>query len=270
MTRKTVTRRQLLGTAGRGITLGMLASGFGVALDARAAGAPAAGVSCMTLLYPRGEGIRFDAARYRDTHLPLVRKLLGKGLARIELRTVDAAPAGAPAVPHVAVVNLWIADAAAFAAANAQHGAELQADIANFTNGQPVVQFETVHGEAGKPRSAAKVGDSCLTILYPNTEGMRWDIDYYAGRRAGKEGHMALIMRLYGNAAIARFELRQGDRGPAPGSKAAFIGSIGIYIANQAAFDAAGKQHGPTLVQDVPNFSSVNPTAFPTTVYGVG
>jgi hypothetical protein len=35
-------------------------------------------------------------------------------------------------------------------------------------------------------------------------------------------------------------------------------------------FGAAGKQHGPTLVADVPHFSSVMPIAFPTTIYGVG
>ena len=34
--------------------------------------------------------------------------------------------------------------------------------------------------------------------------------------------------------------------------------------------DAAGKEHGPTLVKDVPNFSSVNPIAFPTVIYGIG
>jgi hypothetical protein len=55
----------------------------------------------------------------------------------------------------------------------------------------------------------------------------------------------------------------------APGSKAEFIGSINIYIANQAAFDAAGKEHGQTLVKDVPNFSSVMPTAFPTVIHGL-
>ena len=53
--------------------------------------------------------------------------------------------------------------------------------------------------------------------------------------------------------------------GPAP-----YIGSVNIYINDQKAFDAAGKQHGPTLVADVPHFSSVMPIAFPTTVHAVG
>jgi hypothetical protein len=44
---------------------------------------------------------------------------------------------------------------------------------------------------------------------------------------------------------------------------------VNIYINDQKAFDAAGKEHGPTLVKDVPNFSSVMPNAFPSTLFGV-
>ena len=57
-------------------------------------------------------------------------------------------------------------------------------------------------------------------------------------------------MRLYGNT-IERFELRKGDAGMAPNSKPDFIGTVNIYINDQAAFDAAGKQHTQTLVNDV-------------------
>ena len=35
-------------------------------------------------------------------------------------------------------------------------------------------------------------------------------------------------------------------------------------------FDEAGKKHTQTLVDDVPNFSSVMPTAFATKIYGIG
>jgi uncharacterized protein (TIGR02118 family) len=80
---------------------------------------------------------------------------------------------------------------------------------------------------------------------------------------------MPLIMKLYGRRAIKRFELRKGDAGQAGGAPK-YIGSINIYIQNQKAFDAAGKKHTKALVDDVPNFSSVMPTAFPTTLYGIG
>ena len=79
---------------------------------------------------------------------------------------------------------------------------------------------------------------------------------------------MPLIMKLYGKQAIKRFELRKGDSAQR-GGKPAYVGTVNIYINDQKAFDAAGKQHGQTLVKDVPNFSSVLPNAFPTTLYGV-
>jgi len=106
-------------------------------------------------------------------------------------------------------------------------------------------------------------GVNCLTIVYPAGEGLTFNADYY------RDHHLKTIMRLYGST-IERFELRKGDAGMAPDSKPDYIGSVNIYINDQAAFDAAGKEHGPTLVKDVPNFSSVNPIAFPTVIYGIG
>src|SRR5690606_12915947 len=108
---------------------------------------------------------------------------------------------------HSAAINIWINDLAAFNANNEKHGQTLRDDVPNFTNGQPTIQYDRVHGEAGAARSAPQVGDTCVTILYPNGEGVRWEVDKY------RTGHMPLIMRLYGTEAIKRFELRQGQSG---------------------------------------------------------
>ncbi len=260
-----LTRREVVKGAGAAVTLGMLAAAFGATLPKGANAADsAAGVNCMTIVYPAGAGLTFNADYYRVHHLVTILKLYGKSISRFQLRKVPPAAAGAPPVAYSAAINIWIADLDAFNANNAKHGATLVADVPNFTNAQPVIQFDKIHGEMGAARTAPKVGDTCLTILYPNSETVRWDVEYY------RTGHMPLIMRLYGAKAIKRFELRKGDAGQAPGSRAAFIGSVNIYINDQAAFAAAGAEHGPTLVKDVPNFSSVNPTAFPTVIYGIG
>jgi uncharacterized protein (TIGR02118 family) len=266
-----ISRREAAQSLGTAVTLGMLASAFGAVLpnNARAA-ASAAGTNCLTILYPAGADVRFDADYYRDHHLVTIMKLYGKTIERFELRKVaapagppPAAPAGAPPPPRFsAAVNIWISDLDAFNANNQKHGQTLRDDVHNFTNAQPTIQYDKVHGAMGAARSAMKVGDTCLTILYPNSDGVRWDVDYY------RTHHMPLIMRLYGTAAIKRFELRKGDSGQQGGAPA-YIGSVNIYINDQKAFDAAGKEHGPTLVKDVPNFSSVMPVAFPTTLYGV-
>jgi uncharacterized protein (TIGR02118 family) len=245
----------------REVTLGLLAAAFGATLPRGARAADSAkGVNCLTILYPAGEGLHFDADYYRDHHLTLIMKLYTNTIQRFELRTV--VPAQPPAA-YAAAVNIWINDLAAFQANNQKHGKTLTDDVPHFTNGRPTIQFDTVEGESGAKRSAPKVGDTCLTILYPNKEGAKWDVDYYRAH------HMPLIMKLYGAQAIKRFELRKGDKNMA-GARPDFVGTVNIYIQDQKAFDAAGKQHGQTLRDDVPHFSSVFPTAFPTVIHGVG
>jgi len=260
----TANRREIVKGAGAGVTLGMLAAAFGATLPkgARAAGRET-GKSCLTIVYPAGAGVKFDPNYYRDHHLRTIMKLYARTISRFELRTVNPPAAGAAPVPYAAAVNIWIADLEAFNADNQKHGPTLVKDVPNFTNAQPTIQYDTVEGMMGGGAGAMKVGDTCLTILYPNSDGVRWDVDYY------RSHHMPLIMRLYGKEAIKRFELRKGDSGQAPGSKPTYIGTVNIYINDQKAFDAAGAKHGQTLVKDVPNFSSVNPVAFPTSLYGV-
>jgi len=244
----------------REVTLGMLAAAFGATLPRGVLAADSAkGVNCLTIVYPAGSGVTFNADYYRDHHLKTIMQLYGSSIERFELRKVAA-----PQAAYAAAVNIWIANLDAFKANNDKHGKTLQDDVPNFTNGRPSIQFDKVHGEMGAKRNSPKLGDTCLTILYPNSDGVRWDVDYY------KKGHMPLIMKLYGEKAIKRFELRKGDAGMAPNSKPDFIGTVNIYINDQAAFDAAGKQHTKTLVDDVPHFSSVMPIAFPTTIYGIG
>jgi uncharacterized protein (TIGR02118 family) len=261
----TLSRRDLLEGAAAGVTLGMLATAFGALLpEGVNASGSAALVDCMTILYPAGNGVTFNADYYRDHHLATIMNLYGKSISRFELRSVIPAAAGAQAIPYSAAVNIWIANLEAFNANNARHGPTLVADVPNFTNSQPTIQYDKIRGEAGKARSAPKIGDTCLTILYKNGDDVRWDVDYY------RKHHLPLIMRLYGPKAITRFELRKGDAGQAPGSPPAFIGTVNIYINDQSAFDAAGKVHGPTLIKDVPHFSSVMPSAFPTIIHGIG
>jgi uncharacterized protein (TIGR02118 family) len=259
----TTSRRDIVKGAGTAVTLGVLASTFGAALPRGARAADSAkGVNCLTIIYPAGADVKFDADYYRDHHLKTIMKLYGSTIQRFELRKAGAAAAGAPPVPYAAAVNIWIADLEAFNAKNKEHGPTLIKDVPNFTNGMPTIQYDKVEGMMGSPATAMKVGDSCLTILYPNGDGVRWDVDYY------RSHHMPLIMDLYKKAAIKRFELRKGDTGQT-GGKPTYIGTVNIYINDQKAFEAAGAKNGQTLRDDVPHFSSVQPNAIPTVIYGV-
>ena len=92
----------------------------------------------------------------------------------------------------------------------------------------------------------------CVTVMYPNMAGVTFDFDYYLKK------HATLIDRLYGNS-IAKLELRRGSTTP-QGLPPPYIANINIWIADQAAFDSAGAEHGPTLIADVPNFTNTMPT----------
>jgi len=252
-----------------GVSLGLAAAAFGALPRGARASSPAKGSTCLTILYAAGPGLRFDADYYRDHHLVTIMKLYGRSIGRFELRTVDApaaagAAGGAPPAPHyAAAVNIWVADPEAFEAGNKAHGATLVADVPHFTNAPATIQYDSVEGAMGADASAIKVGDHCLTILYPNKPDVRWDVDYYRAH------HMPLIMRLYGAKAIRRFELRKGQKAQMGGKPPPFVGTVNIYIEDQAAFEAAGRAHGQELRNDVPHFSSEQPEAFPTTVHGV-
>src|SRR5689334_9976877 len=122
MKNSSYSRRDVLTSGGTAMTLGLLASAFGATLPRGARAADSAkGINCLTILYPAGDGIHFNADYYRDHHLTLIMKLYTNTISRFELRRV-AAPAGAPAPKYAAAVNIWIADLQAFLANNQKHG----------------------------------------------------------------------------------------------------------------------------------------------------
>lgn len=120
---------------------GMLAAGLFA--SAAFAGAPPAKRHCITVLYPNDPDVRFDFDYYAKKHATLIRRLYGKGIAKLELRHGLAAADGGKA-PYIAVVSIWIGSQAAFDAAAAKHSSELIADVPNFTNAKPLIQTDEI------------------------------------------------------------------------------------------------------------------------------
>ena len=94
----------------------------------------------VSVLYPAQPGARFDERYYLDRHIPLVRRHWeGMGLSEVRLLRGTGTPTG-EAAPRRVIALLSFASAAALAEAVAAHGAEIFADIPNFTDVTPVVQ----------------------------------------------------------------------------------------------------------------------------------
>jgi uncharacterized protein (TIGR02118 family) len=91
----------------------------------------------------------------------------------------------------------------------------------------------------------------CLTVLYPWQPDVHFDFDYYRNK------HLATMSKLYGKS-VGKFQVRKGLR-KGDGSSPAFIAIMTVEILSMTGFDAAGKEHLPKLIADLPNFSNVTP-----------
>lgn len=98
----------------------------------------------LTVMYPNIDGSRFDADYYVDKHMPLVRARLGSALKeyRAVLGLSGIEPGSAPDYRFVAM--LFFESAEAMGSGLGQHGAELFADVPNFTDVQPIVQVSEI------------------------------------------------------------------------------------------------------------------------------
>ena len=101
------------------------------------------GRRCITVMYPNTPGVTFDFSYYLDHHAGLIDRLYGDSIAKLELRRGSSTPDGSPP-PYIAIINIWIADQAAFDSAGAKHGATLIADVPNFTNTMPTIQIDEI------------------------------------------------------------------------------------------------------------------------------
>src|SRR5262245_40476973 len=134
-----IDRRSVLLGAGTVAAAGVVAS-FGAS---RTEAQGKVDQECMTITYQNGADVRFDFDYYEKTHMPRIMQLYGKSISRFELRRGQPGADGAKP-PYVATITIWIADGAAFDAAQAQHQAGLRADVPKFTNATLIAQRDRI------------------------------------------------------------------------------------------------------------------------------
>lgn len=99
----------------------------------------------ISVLYPNGEGKKFNHDYYTKKHMPMVQdRLKGMGIVRWEVdKGLAGGAPGAPA-PFVSVGHLYFNSLADFQAGMAKHGTEFMADIPNYTDIQPQIQISEI------------------------------------------------------------------------------------------------------------------------------
>ena len=90
------------------------------------------------------------------------------------------------------------------------------------------------------------------TVLYPNQEGSKFDIDYYCTK------HMPMVAKRFG-AACKGMSVEQGFSGMAPGAPAAFAVIAQMTFESLDAFQAAFAPHAAEILADIPNYTSIQP-----------
>jgi len=94
----------------------------------------------VTVIYPKTETSTFDHGYYMSKHVPLVQKLWGKlGMRGTEVLRGTGSLGGAPAYELICLIDFESQDA--FLQAAGAHADDIMGDIHNFTNVQPIVQF---------------------------------------------------------------------------------------------------------------------------------
>ena len=95
----------------------------------------------VTFLYPSKPGSRFNADYYIDVHMPLAIRLLKPALKAVSAEIgISGAMPGTPP-PNAAIAAFTFESVEAFMAAVMPHYMELQSDIPNYTDIEPIVQI---------------------------------------------------------------------------------------------------------------------------------
>jgi uncharacterized protein (TIGR02118 family) len=93
----------------------------------------------VTILYPKTEGSTFDFDYYLNTHMPLSIARLGSAMSAITVERVVDPGAPWPTPAYVAICSFACESREAYEAAFFPHMTELQGDIPNYTDSEPVV-----------------------------------------------------------------------------------------------------------------------------------
>ena len=92
-----------------------------------------------------------------------------------------------------------------------------------------------------------------VSVLYPNAEGKSFDVDYY------RDSHMVLVKKLLNSYGLLGIGIEKGLAGIDPNEPVPFL-CIGSMVFDKVEdFQKAFEAHGQELLDDVPNFTNIQP-----------
>ncbi|MEO6078207.1 MAG: hypothetical protein ABIQ86_00280 [Steroidobacteraceae bacterium] len=234
-----MSRRSMLagvGCAAAGSAVGQLLS-VARAQEAAQVKQGQTGGICLTMIFEDGPKVKFDAAKYVQNHLPLLREVYGDSVERIEMRTAPEIDAGTRIIktyrgmPVVrAATTFWIKDVAAFGQKLTANADRVNKDLDAVAKGNRLVQPDRIVMALGDAHSAVGVGHHVFSVYFRPAAGIpAFDQRYFT------EVFLPKQYSLFGTYAVRGLEATVGmDQG---GQKAVLLGAFHIFIRDRKVFE---------------------------------
>ena len=108
-----------------------------------------------------------------------------------------------------------------------------------------------------QPSVSADVPESTIgmikvTILYPNSEGGTFDMDYYSNK------HMPMVADLLGES-LKKFEIDIGISGRTPEDELPFLAIGYLYFDKLSDYRESFGPNAEKIVNDIPNYTNIQP-----------
>ena len=97
-----------------------------------------------------------------------------------------------------------------------------------------------------------KKGMVKVSVLYPNGEGKKFDMDYYCNQ------HVALVGELLGDA-VKGATVEKGLGGGDPDSPATYAAMGNLYFDSMDSFQNSFGPNAEKIMGDLPNFTNIEP-----------
>ncbi len=91
-----------------------------------------------------------------------------------------------------------------------------------------------------------------VSVLYPNTEGKKFDMVYYCDK------HIPMVKQKL-SAACKGINVDQGLGGAQPGSRPSFAAMAHLSFDSVDAFQSAFGPHAEAIMGDIPNYTDIEP-----------
>ena len=91
-----------------------------------------------------------------------------------------------------------------------------------------------------------------VSVMYPYTEGARFDHDYY------RDTHMPLLKARMGDACKS-YTIDKGLAGGAPGTPPTYVGMCHVFCDSVESFETAFGPHAKAIRGDIKNYTDLAP-----------